>query len=141
MAVKGRGNQRKRTAATRDQPAEKTEQVVGAGKIDVPSDAEDDSQSDNTEEGDFDTMLQEMADDQGFDSDGGDEFVDDDEEDVAQDNEVDSIHSSDVDGDSSDEDSEDADSEDADSDDGSDDESGGVLERTASITTNDQDTA
>ncbi|KAJ2139328.1 Ribosome biogenesis protein erb1 [Coemansia sp. RSA 788] len=141
MAVKGRGNQRKRTAATRDQPAEKTEQVVGAGKIDVPSDAEDDSQSDNTEEGDFDTMLQEMADDQGFDSDGGDEFVDDDEEDVAQDNEVDSIHSSDVDGDSSDEDSVDADSEDADSDDESDDESGGVLERTASITTNDQDTA
>ncbi|KAJ2341788.1 Ribosome biogenesis protein erb1, partial [Coemansia sp. RSA 2618] len=117
MAVKGRGNQRKRSAATRDEPTEKAEEVFGAGKIDVPSDPEDGSQSDNTEEGDFDTMLQEMADDQGFGSDDPEDYAEG--EDEEGEDEEGSIHSSDIEGASSEEDEEsaDADSEDAVSDD------------------------
>ncbi|KAJ2738323.1 Ribosome biogenesis protein erb1 [Coemansia sp. Cherry 401B] len=158
MAVKGKG---KRTAAARDQPAEKAEELLGTGSIDVPSDPEElsDSGSDNTEEGDFDTMLQEMADDQGFGSDEPEDYAgqsddeesihssdidgasssDDDGASVDGDSEE-SIHSSDIDGASSSDDDEasaDGDSEEADSDD----ESGPLLERTASRTTDGHDTA
>lgn len=134
MPATGRGGlakaSRKRSAASRDKPvggsgSEDDEGFINTSKgIDVPSDSEEE-----VEEGGFDEMLKEMADDQGFDSDV---------------NEESDIHSSDVEGLSSDNsgDEEDegevADSE-SDLEEDQDDE--GLLVRTASRTSDGQQTA
>ncbi|KAJ2673526.1 Ribosome biogenesis protein erb1 [Coemansia sp. RSA 1085] len=125
MGVKSKINQRKRRAATRDSPIE-TEKLVGAGKIDIESDGEESSSSDVTEEEDFDEMLQEMAEDQGFGSEEAGEFEDEGNSDEE------SIHSSDIEGASSEESESELDSNESD---------GEVLQRVASHATDGQDTA
>ncbi|KAJ1668193.1 Ribosome biogenesis protein erb1, partial [Coemansia sp. RSA 25] len=129
----GQNKGKKRGAGSREAPAAEKEPLFPKSKgIDIPSDPEYASdEEEEVEEGDFDEMLKEMAKDQGIDS--GDE-----EEEGADESD---IHSSDIEGASS----EDGDDEsEADGDD-SEEEEGDVkdlaLERVASRSTDGQHTA
>ncbi|KAJ1992393.1 Ribosome biogenesis protein erb1 [Coemansia spiralis] len=144
MAVKNKvASKNKRSLANRDEPAEKPDVFPTAQGIDVPSEPEQSSdEDDDVEEGDFDEILKEMAEDQGFSS--ADEEIenenelDDDDSEGEDDNDGNDseIHSSDIEGASSEE-GEEADSEDIESD--NDDIS--PLERTNSRLTDGQETA
>ncbi|KAJ1965637.1 Ribosome biogenesis protein erb1 [Dipsacomyces acuminosporus] len=148
MARKGKaGSGKKRTAAQRDEPVAEAE-FAKAKNIDVPSDPEYSSGSDDdVEEGDFEEILREMAEDQGIDASdiegeveddyiAGDSLDEDEGEGEGEDEEGDSdIHSSDIDGASSEDEEDDGDGEE-----GSDGEDGSLLVRSDSRSTHGQGT-
>ncbi|PIA15606.1 BOP1NT-domain-containing protein [Coemansia reversa NRRL 1564] len=139
MGAAGRSNQRKRSAAHRDEVAE---EFPASSGIDVPSEPEASSdEDDNVEEGDFDATLRMMADDQGFGSDEAEDFAaqDSDEDAEDEDEEKSEIHSSDIDGASSEEDEEDE-VEDEEESSVSDDDKNPLLVRAASRSTEGQET-
>ncbi|KAJ2044532.1 Ribosome biogenesis protein erb1 [Coemansia sp. RSA 922] len=134
----GQNKGKKRGAASRETPEEKAPLFPKSKGIDVPSDPEYSSDDEEeVEEGDFDEMLKEMANDQGIDSDDAGDSIN--EEDVEEGDDESDIHSSDIEGASS-EDGDDE-SEDGDSSEESDNEEDSSLVRVASRSTDDQHTA
>ncbi|KAJ2775543.1 Ribosome biogenesis protein erb1, partial [Coemansia nantahalensis] len=147
MPAKRKGGAAKRTAARRDAPADEAPEFPKSRGIDVPSDPEESDPSDSDgEDGDFEAALREMAEDQGFGSDDPDTFGAEEEAEEEEGDSGDSaeseIHSSDIDGASSDDDLDgEADSEDDGSQASDEEEAGSVLVRTASRSTDGQRTA
>ncbi|KAJ2058952.1 hypothetical protein GGH13_007034, partial [Coemansia sp. S155-1] len=134
----GQNKGKKRGAASRETPEEKAPLFPKSKGIDVPSDPEYSSDDEEeVEEGDFDEMLKEMANDQGIDSDDAGDSID--EEEVEEGDDESDIHSSDIEGASS-EDGDDE-SEDGDESEESDNEEDSSLVRVASRSTDDQHTA
>ncbi|KAJ2735420.1 hypothetical protein H4S06_006707, partial [Coemansia sp. BCRC 34490] len=150
-------NTNKRSLAAREKEAvvvDEADEFPEESKIDLPTDSEpsdsgeDDEDEEDMEGGDFDEVLKRMAEDQGFSS-ASDEVEDGDEEDNEQEEEGEEsgsdIHSSDIEGVSSEEEEEGSDDElgsdasDSNQEDNSDKEL--VLKRVASRATDGQDTA
>ncbi|KAJ2813670.1 Ribosome biogenesis protein erb1, partial [Coemansia furcata] len=142
----GQNKGKKRGAASHETPVDKAPLFPKSKGIDVPSDPEYSSNDEeDVEEGDFDEMLKEMANDQGIDSDDANDYIAGDnldeeegEEEEERDDESD-IHSSDIEGASSDDG--DDESEDGEGSEESDNEEDASLVRVASRSTDDQHTA